>query len=154
MGRCGVYLMFWYSYLCFCTYYFQEYRLFYTISSTDFLPEDFSLDIKSAQPTKCRSLELPWSQCLRATPTQKYTASFPLEQTIISHRICTQQDQRAIARLHSSCPQQQVTIGTLFWHPSLSFLMSLLLSQCLLGVSSKETIHIYILALECLLNHK
>lgn len=109
MGRCGVYLMLWYSYLCFCTYYFQEYRLFYTISSTDFLPEDFSLDIKSAQPTKCRSLELPWSQCLRATPTQKYTASFPLEQTIISHRICTQQVQRAIARLHSSCPQQQVT---------------------------------------------
>lgn len=149
MGRCGVYLMFWYSYLCFCTYYFQEYRLFYTISSMDFLPEDFSLDIKSAEAWNCHEVSV--SELHQHKNTELL---FLLSGTIISHRICTQQVQRAIARLHSSCPQQQVTIGTFFWHPSLSFLMSLLLSQCLLGVSSKETIHIYILALECLLNHK
>lgn len=104
MGRCGVYLMFWYSYLCFCTYYFQEYRLFYTISSTDFLPEDFSLDIKSAEAWNCHEVSV--SELHQHKNTELL---FLLSGTIISHRICTQQVQRAIARLHSSCPQQQVT---------------------------------------------
>lgn len=104
MGRCGVYLMLWYSYLCFCTYYFQEYRLFYTISSMDFLPEDFSLDIKSAEAWNCHEVSV--SELHQHKNTELL---FLLSGTIISHRICTQQVQRAIARLHSSCPQQQVT---------------------------------------------